>query len=90
MRVNTELTAGVFAARWLRSLWSAKFRPSPAYLFKRPPSPGDTRDVSRQEPMSSLRGTLLAVCAGGYWPELSPGRVPECQALTKCEVEGKR
>ena len=50
-----------------------KLSPSPEVSLKRPPSPGDTRDVSRPGPVFSLTGIRLATCAGGHWPEQSPG-----------------
>ena len=61
----------------VNALWSAKIPSEPAASYKQPPLPGDTRDVSRQGPGSSRRGIRRAPCAGGDWPEHSPGWVPE-------------
>src|ERR1035438_7368033 len=63
-------------------LWSAKM----VVVVKRPPSPGDTHDASRQAQTSSQRGNRRAACVCGRWPEHCPGLVPEFQDLTRSAV----
>jgi hypothetical protein len=60
-------------------LWSAEM----VVVVKRPLSPGNTHDASRQAQTSSQHGNRRAACVCGRWPEHGPGWVPEFQDLTR-------
>ena len=47
---------------------------------RRPPSPGDIRDVNRRARESLQHSTPRVIDVGGDWPEPLPGSVPEIQA----------